>query len=135
MHDVIFRGQRADTKEWIYGSLLKMNDKLYICPYVTGDLNDVDFGYGFYEVLKKTIGQSVGILCDGLPTFFEGDILEHNNTKYTVEYSSSLCEFVCNDRFHRTRGGFTNWRDMSWLNNVKRHVKFVGTVHDKEIIK
>ena len=50
-----FCGESIQGHEKVCGSLLMMNDKLYIYPQTYGDLDDIDFGYGFVEIDKWTL--------------------------------------------------------------------------------
>lgn len=56
MREIKFRGLRTDGKGWAYGSLLKLNGKFYIYEGEYGDLDDLDFGHGFIEVMCGTVG-------------------------------------------------------------------------------
>lgn len=52
-----FQGKRKDNGDIIYGSLLCINDTAYIYPNTFGDIEDIDFGYGFIEVDIDTVKQ------------------------------------------------------------------------------
>nr|DAR95777.1 MAG TPA: hypothetical protein [Caudoviricetes sp.] len=52
-----FQGKRKDTGDIIYGSLLCINDTAYIYQETFGDIEDIDFGYGFIEVDIDTVKQ------------------------------------------------------------------------------
>jgi hypothetical protein len=82
-----YRGQRVDTKEWVYGNLLKLetdyftdsNDTgfmWYIIPSKTnGSIRKSDLMLKFispcFEVIPETVGQSTGRM-----DWYEGDILD-----------------------------------------------------------
>lgn len=52
-----FQGKRKDNGDIIYGSLLLINGTAYIYPNTFGDIEDIDFGYGFIEVDIDTVKQ------------------------------------------------------------------------------
>ena len=52
-----FQGNRKDNGDIIYGSLLLINGIAYIYPNTFGDIEDIDFGYGFIEVDIDTVKQ------------------------------------------------------------------------------
>jgi hypothetical protein len=52
-----FQGNRKDNGDIIYGSLLLINGTAYIYPNTFGDIEDIDFGYGFIEVDIDTVKQ------------------------------------------------------------------------------
>jgi len=79
MNNIIFRGKRVDNGEWVYGSLLLVNNTAYIYPYNYTDLNDTDFGCVFVEVDPKTVGQYANIKDKNKKKVFEGDVLAIDN--------------------------------------------------------
>ena len=52
-----FQGKRKDNGDIICGSLLLINGTAYIYQDTFGDIEDIDFGYGFVEVDIDTVKQ------------------------------------------------------------------------------
>jgi len=85
----IFRG------EWVYGSVLSMNDRCYIYSSDFGDLDELDFGYGFTEVDKDALGQFTGLTDSKGVDIYEGSVCEFpNGDKFFIDCEEYLQFFV-----------------------------------------
>lgn len=75
MRKIKFRGKSIDSGEWLYGSLLRINDESYIYPENYGDLNDIDFGRVFKKVFNESVGQLTEFTDKNSKDIFEDDLL------------------------------------------------------------
>lgn len=72
MRQIIFRGQRLDNGEWIYGDLqLGDGDHIPMIGVVRGG-HDPDY----YQVEEETIGQFTGLRDKDSRPIYEGDMVE-----------------------------------------------------------
>ncbi len=127
MRDILFRGKRADTGEWVEGSLVTMtgpinNGRKYILPTGQG-LSFQHHGEegesigGFIEVDPKTVGQATHVIAKDGRHVFEGDILQYfDETMFIIWRGSG---------FYAMRG---NGKPMAWVSVSGSEI--IGNAYD-----
>lgn len=134
MREILFRAKRKDNEEWVYGSLIHVQDEINkdvdiyrIQPY---KYEDTTLGKPF-EVKKETIGQYIGMNDIKGYKIFEGDILQIETNYYNKkEIHTQIIKWdndIENDSFGEplTMG--------YCLPGVK--MKIIGNIYDNKEIK
>lgn len=110
-----FRGQREDTKEWVYGSLIE--DK-----YIVGNVIDWNEDYFnteyWWRVIPETVRQFTGLPSQDKEDIYEGDrLFDYDDDYYVVEFSEG--------RFVAVGDGFE-----VDLFEIADRCSVIGNVHD-----
>lgn len=133
MRDILFRGKRTDTGEWVYGSLVYWPGDDEIGTIVVVESKDeAGFIFGEHiEVYLNTVGQYTGLVDKNGTKIFEGDILDL--PRWYVAYSGDLHEGLgMNAGWYHVRDNFESWGE---LECVEWH-EILGNIHDNpELLK
>ena len=82
MKEILFRGQKPDNKEWVYGSLLESDDGKKVIVVKNKNFISKQDNRGWYinapcyEVIPETVGQFINEEDTKKHKLFEGDIVE-----------------------------------------------------------
>ena len=100
MREILFRGKRKDSSEWVEGSLIlttSVKEKTYIvdsCYCYDGCIDEdgyADFDrLNAFEVIPKTVGQHTGLTDKNGKKIFEGDIIRYSDSGEYEMYLESL---------------------------------------------
>ena len=116
--EILFRGKRVDTGEWVEGSLIG-ND------VIVGKIVEFEEDYFctefWYKVDPETVGQFTGMTDKKGKKLFEGDVysMGEKNILYVVIFDKS--QFIGKQVGNRSLAGLEYW---------KSDIEIVGSVHD-----
>ena len=122
MREILFRGKRKYTGEWVEGGIMFINGYAFIMPAGTGSV----------EVIPETVGQYTGLVDRNGKRIFEGDIVRDHyfdglhpitETKYNglVKYGAFNCS-CCE--------GVYGWEfDNGDIRNPEGYI-VIGNIHD-----
>lgn len=124
MRDILLRGKRIATGNWVEGSLLNYGDGDYdICSEsgFPGELNK-------YAVYPETIGQYTGLRDKNGTRIFEGDICRNTKTGeiVSVKWHGTMAGYV----WSKPRNDNKNLYDFGELFRVYDKYEVIGNIHD-----
>ena len=93
--NILFRGKRIDTNEWIVGNLVSpYEDKMYIIDLVKHSYNETITHLVPIEVVPETVCQYTGLDDYNGNHIFEGDIFKFGFKNCVVRYDKDNARFM-----------------------------------------
>ena len=125
MRDILFRGKRLDTGEWVEGAFYAFYNFKRVVTQILGDrTNTVPDAF---EVDPATVGQYTGLKDKNGKRIFEGDVVEG-----LFLFGAAIKAFVAfqNGAFGLKwkRGAVTEFSAFTSICNVEYEV--IGNIHD-----
>jgi uncharacterized phage protein (TIGR01671 family) len=124
-----FRGQRADTKEWVYGYLLKMFGVISIMP-----LNDENT---IFPIIPETVGQYIGKNDKNGKEIYKGDLFfvygEYDNGLYVEDRSGYVyVDYNEQETMYQTRAANGEWLENFNDYSYEANIEIAGNIYDNK---
>ena len=122
--EILFRGKRIDTGEWIYGDVQQNVDAVKIREQEP----NIQHGARSFVVIPETVGQYTGLTDIHGVKIFEGDIIEAHLDELFPDLAITLI-VVWSDYgwFGRDMEGNVDSLERKWVSDF---FEIIGNIHD-----
>lgn len=134
MREILFRGKRKYSGEWVYGYLVKLGKESFSDSERHGIVDKAipTLGSGVYynlaidEVIPETVGQYTGFTDTNGKKIFEGDIVNIHKRQWQLIYDNCKGEVYFNGILYLIKGV----SDVLSLYAFRGCCEIIGNIHD-----
>ena len=128
MHEILFRGKRADNGEWVYGDLIHRQIWKRSVPVIIRNHDDGFDQYEEYEIDPSSVGQYTGLNDRNNEKIFDGDIVDgdYPMSRGSVAFSGGCFEIEHMDKAE-SKSILACWNE---------EINIIGNIYDNpELLK
>ena len=93
MREILFRAKREDNGEWAYGYYVRLPDAAGSASMIHTPARNPDESNSSHFIRSSTIGQFTGLTDKNGTKIFEGDIVEYEGKRYSINYLPHYARF------------------------------------------
>lgn len=139
MHEILFRGKRADNGEWVYGDLIHRQIWKRSVPVIIRNHDDGFDQYEEYEIDPSSVGQYTGLNDRNNEKIFDGDIVEYPIEQGKYQEKNNIHEVVFEKRHGTAYFGIKMSEIETWgfdLSVPAKLMQIIGNIYDNpELLK